>query len=811
MNNHYGKSRFARQKQSTKSGIEDNTPEEEELKKYKELIERLDNEFKNTTGKIKGTSMYSNANNNSGPSGGNNKSSYMRRTASKTKEVLNDRDFLINFMNNDTMPILPKNMHLLSDNDTNQSISDETKYKNLADLMIDDKETVVESNFVRNVEEKLILKLYTALSRKSKEIFMDENHEEQSKNRILFHKLNEIKIPKFEINDPSLNSNYGNYNINDSIDSDLENELNNNINNGINIKKMRSYSEKSTLSRKFNNKNINNNQQNDKKFNINQNNPNKLNNNNNIQNEKKNSVDIIISNNINKNNNGPQIDQKDTIINMKVENQNNLNIQNNLEENKQNNLNNNIENNDDNLNLCENIDDEENGDILKFNENCKYNKKCVEKIIKIPKLGTYNPYRDKYHSRRFHKNRPKNLWDPEIDADFLAYINHNIICIEDIYNQDKEKIIDNSREEDIKPIEAKEVFYDNGTEQNNSFNNEIENREERMNKSMDNNSQRKEGSRSGEEDENDIRTKNKFCEFKDRHPNLIEISLLVDPSKQKINNFHNELKDIYYSKINEIGEYSEDAFPPKGVDLKNIKIYRYAVNNERNEEVSTDSFTILSTIPNTPPPQPTSPKKNRSNSKRKKNKTGPTRRRKVSYDILESKRNRFKFDENGILKRQSHKIENGDKKEFSINENITNNLDNTISMIEKEIKHNEGTSTEKKSFTDNLNNMFNQNESIKFNEEENNFENNDNNDISKNVENNNFNENNDENNENKENNHENNENKENKENSENINLKLNEDNDIKSDSNSNISSSKHYKDESKDNILNLSFSRNSGD
>ena len=35
MNPHYGKSRFVKQKQSTKSGIEDNTPEEEELKKYR--------------------------------------------------------------------------------------------------------------------------------------------------------------------------------------------------------------------------------------------------------------------------------------------------------------------------------------------------------------------------------------------------------------------------------------------------------------------------------------------------------------------------------------------------------------------------------------------------------------------------------------------------------------------------------------------------------------------------------------------------------------------------------------------------------
>ena len=219
-----GKSRFNRQKQSTKSGIEDNTPEEEKLKKYREIIERLEGEFKNKSGKSKMGSMYSSSMNTGGASKGNNKSSYMRRTTSRTKEVLNDRDFLINFMNNDSMPILPKNMHLLSDNDTNQSISDEEKFKNLADLMVDDRETVVESHFIKSVDDKMILKLYTALSRKSKDVFMDENHEEQSKNRILLHKLNNIKIPQHEIYDPSLDENNKNSeNMDDSYESNKYN------------------------------------------------------------------------------------------------------------------------------------------------------------------------------------------------------------------------------------------------------------------------------------------------------------------------------------------------------------------------------------------------------------------------------------------------------------------------------------------------------------------------------------------------------------------------------------------------------------
>ena len=222
--NHYGKSRFVRPKQSTKSGIEDNTPEEEQLKKYREIIERLEGEFKNKSGKVKMGSLYSNSINTGGASKGNNKSSYMRRTTSRTKEVLNDRDFLINFMNNDVKPFIPKNIHLLSDNDTNQSISDDIKFQNLANLMIDDKETVVESHFMKNVDDKMILKLYTALSRKSKEVFMDEKHEEQSKNRVLLHKLNDIKIPIHEIYDPSLNDekNVSEDKSSDSNESDKE-------------------------------------------------------------------------------------------------------------------------------------------------------------------------------------------------------------------------------------------------------------------------------------------------------------------------------------------------------------------------------------------------------------------------------------------------------------------------------------------------------------------------------------------------------------------------------------------------------------
>ena len=128
----------------------------------------------------------------------NNKSNYSSPTTSRLKEDRSDQEFLSNFMNiDDHANILPKNMHLLTDNDTNQSISPQEKFKNLSNLMLDDK-NITEFNFIRNPEERVKLNLYTAFSKKSKELFMNENNVKQSKNQILFHKINDIHIPKFE-------------------------------------------------------------------------------------------------------------------------------------------------------------------------------------------------------------------------------------------------------------------------------------------------------------------------------------------------------------------------------------------------------------------------------------------------------------------------------------------------------------------------------------------------------------------------------------------------------------------------------------
>ena len=726
MNGHYGKSRFVRPNKSTKSGIEDNSPEEEQLKKYREIIEKLEGEFKNKTGKVKLSSMYSSSINTGGASKGNNKSSYMRRTTSRTKEVLNDRDFLINFMNNDSKPFIPKNMHLLSDNDTNQSISDETKFQNLADLMIDDRETVVETHFMKNVDDKMILKLYTALSRKSKDVFMDENHEEQSKNRVLLHKLNNIKIPNHEIHDPSLNDDNENSEDNSSESED-------------------SYKESENMSSNRNNNAI--------KRKITKNNSN-------------------IKNNINSVDNNNEIKNKN-------------------EEEKE-------------VDNCK----------LEFNKDCKYNKKGKKNVIKIPKLEPYNPYLEKYHSSRFHKFKPKNEWDSEIDGDFLAYINHNIICIEDIYNKEKVKDlnINNSREDEIKPVEAKEIFYDNNSvNQNksdyNSHNTYDNDNKDKKNKSLDN-SQKKELSNIDEEEDNEVKIKNKFCEFKDRHPNLIEISLTVDPTKQKQNVFHNELKDIYYSRINEIGEFSEDIFPPKGVDLDSVKIYRFALNNERNEEVSIDRFTILSTKKSTPPTTPKSQKKEKDSTKRKKTMYNIYNNRKINEDDIVKKKSQDNSNINlnvnfsALLKRENEKVDNKNEIEIiKINNegeenNIPNNLDN-FSLIEKGSQINDDNSIDKKSLSDKLNKIFNSG-SFKSNNEEN-INNNKNND---NIESNNSMNNNINNDINKKLFSEDN----NGENLNEISLKLNNN---KFNSNSDLSYQNAYQQENKDNIL--SFSGNSGD
>ena len=243
------KSHFT-QKQSEKD--DRNSPDEIKLRKFEEIILNLkktvEHRYNNERSAHKELSKQK----------VNNKSNYSSPTTSRIKEDISDREFLSNFMNMDEHTnILPKNMHLLIDNDTNQSISSQEKFKNLSNLMLDDK-NITEFNFIRNPEERVKLNLYTAFSKKSRELFMNENHPKRSKNQTLFHKINDIHIPKFEFKQTVPNNNDNKNNI-----------INNSYNfeNSENILEKSYGSENNNINEKINNYDEQNNENEELKFN----------------------------------------------------------------------------------------------------------------------------------------------------------------------------------------------------------------------------------------------------------------------------------------------------------------------------------------------------------------------------------------------------------------------------------------------------------------------------------------------------------------------------------------------------------------
>ena len=640
----YKKSRYYHK--STKSGKEDNNPEEEELKKYIDVVDKLAHLFQNYPRKdLSGAHSPESAIESS-----NNFSSNVRRTTSRTKEILNDRDFLINFMNDDTMPILPKNMHLLTDDDTNLNIEDKTKFLKLADLLLDDKETVKESFFINTVEEKMILKLYTALSRKSKDIFMEENKDNKdiNKKRILLHKLNNIEIPRFyiedkdNINNININENQGlnlNLNFNEEKNDDFD-DNDNSILKKLKKKQKRDSNPKMTLS---------------------------------------NTINILTGiNNL----------RRKSKLNSLVK------------------------------------------EKLEFNPDCKYNKKNKEiKIIKIPSLE-YKPNR--YHNKKLRKNlsqvEKNEQWEPDIDGDLLAYINHNIVKIEDIYNKGKEDIFElkENQDEEVKPIEAKEITYDI----NQSQNEDESDINGTKNKSIDNvnhpHSKRSLTNISDEED-TEIKNKNKFCEYKDRLPNIIEISLSVEPEQKKISDFHKELKDLYSNRINNISELGEELFPSFGDNLKHKKIYKYVLNNERNEEISTDSFTLDRVLPKLD--------STKSKMELKLNLDVESESNKNSENIIKNNLSK-ENSENKIEKSQNNEINNNveeqenkdnenkeEKKEENSNHIKTSNEDendtNNFYSLEDDNFNNDNNNNNEKQNMENSNNNYEENEENKISDVEN--------------------------------------------------------------------------------------------
>ena len=441
----HGKSNFSRPKENTKSLIEKNL-EDEEFKKYDAMISKL---FQVVTNKDKSVPQSdSDYSTKRTPSLGKNKSNLIRLTVSRTKDDRNDKDFLSTFMNNDSLPILPKNLHLLSDNDTNQSISNTEKFKNLSNLMIDDKESYVENCFIRNSEDRLILQLYTTLGRDAKEVFLEEESKEKIlKKRLLFHKLNDIKMPKFGFNEEVINKK----------------------------------EEKKTY------------------------------------NEEK--------------------------------------------------------------------------EVIKKVENECYFKREEKGYFHIPSLIDNKDYQRKEKRKEYSDNNFNNdiFWDPEIDADILSYINHNIIRIEDIYNMqtktknknDAQKNDIENLDEDIVSVDAQEIISSSESE------NEEEDRnfpkERLMHKSSGIND---------EEEELPKKSKVKFSEFCGISPYQVEVACQVDPAKVKENRYNEELKDKYNLKLNKISSYDVNYFPTYGIFLSNDLIFRIATKNEYNEIEKNERFTI---------------------------------------------------------------------------------------------------------------------------------------------------------------------------------------------------------------------------
>ena len=174
------------------------TKEEEELEKLKEIINRIKNYANNDLKEHLQSKKYNS--NRKSKSLHITKSNFQKNSSSKTREDRNDREFLTNFMNDDDyISIGAQNMHLLSDDDKNQSITSREKFKKLSKLMLDDKEVVVENGFGMD-EDKMILHLFTALSRKAKKVFVEEDIDKLNRLQVFFRRINGIKLPQVPVN-----------------------------------------------------------------------------------------------------------------------------------------------------------------------------------------------------------------------------------------------------------------------------------------------------------------------------------------------------------------------------------------------------------------------------------------------------------------------------------------------------------------------------------------------------------------------------------------------------------------------------------
>ena len=439
------KSHFT-QKNAEKEIIQ--SPEEIKLKKLEDILQKLQQTVEKGNNLEQSHQEQSKRNTT-------NKSNFSSPTSTRMKEDRSDREFLSNFMNIDEKNVIPpKKMHLLIDNDTSQNITAREKFQNLSNLMMDDK-NITEFNFIRNSEDRVKLYLYSAFSKKSKEIFMTEKHPKQSKNQILFHKINDIHIPKFR------------------------------------------------FSTQINNKN-----------------------------------EDVLDNNLSEKNE----ESKDDI-------------------NNENNLNQNGNNNENPENKKENEDKRFQDEYFR-QENKGYFH--IPSLIKISERETKKKDFKKLKTLgEVSQKKDDTFWDPEIDSDTLSYINHNFICIEDIYNkQNNDEKYDKSEtnkktnednEPNLIPIIAKELTSRKNTEINNNFF-EKEKKEKK-------NTEESKGN-------------NMFIEFIAINVGVAKQEYQVMSNLKSQNRFNDKLKNDFNELINKYIEIDKSEYP-SGKDLTPKQIERF--------------------------------------------------------------------------------------------------------------------------------------------------------------------------------------------------------------------------------------------
>jgi hypothetical protein len=384
--------------------------------------------------------------------------------------------------------------------------------------MIDNNDTIVDSNFVRNMEEKSNLMLYSAFSKKSRNAFLNENSVKMKKAQNFIRRILNIYIPYFEV-DKKFQKQIQNLKDN-PINIDSENSANKQDNLLFN-KKIKMFNDYIKTKKLIFSTYL--------KYNMEKNE-----NKNNLKNE------VLIDNEIEKKSDYSKIYNKYLHSNFlgpsykgyfhmpQLENISNENMMN-----------------------FQNVSD-------LTNDNNKNKKKYTS--LKQKENQIKNKFNDLYQDLMDLNNK---YWNPEIDSEFLSYLNHNFVSIDNIYNnkQKNNVVIDNS-DIILAPIKSSEIIPVAKTN--------IKINQEEVKKPI-----------------------NKLADFNEIKSRVEFIDYKSDEEKIRLNKKNETLKKEFYKKIDEICDFNDMIFPI-GKDIPLEKIYRFARNNEKGE-ISSECFSIEKT------------------------------------------------------------------------------------------------------------------------------------------------------------------------------------------------------------------------